>query len=103
MEDMANWESISIEKSLAKILDHLKNTDNRLKAIEESLASQREVESLKISRSYDRISQHRNALTSTNRPHLPQGLTFFAKVVFSIFFLLAVFAFWLLFFSNEQH
>ena len=103
MEEMANWESISIEKSLAKILDHLKNTDNRLKVIEESLTAEREAESLEITGSYDRISQHKNVLTSTSRPHLPQGLTFFAKVAFSIFFVLTVFAFWLLFFSNEQH
>lgn len=103
MEEMVNWESVPIQKSLAKVLDHLEDTDNRLKAIEESLTAGRESEAPKITGSYDKISQHKNVLLSTDRPRLPQGLTFFAKVFFSICFVLTVFAFWLLFFSNSKH
>lgn len=76
MENMTNGGLIPIEESLWKNSDYLTTIDSRLKAIEESLKFRRENEILVANEPF---LEDNSALTSTNRPRLPQDVTFLQK------------------------
>lgn len=85
------------EKPLKKNSDDLTNIDSRLKAIEESLKFRRENEILVANEPYNRVLEDNSALKSTNRPRLPEAVTFsqkwFLQYVLSWLFLPSGFCF----------
>ena len=67
------------EEPMKKNSDHLTNIDSRLKAIGESLKFRRENENSVANGPYNRVLEDNSALKSTNRPRLPQAVTFLLK------------------------